>query len=230
MQVREFMTGDVITVRADTPVHGIAALMVEKRISGVPVLDNDGRVIGIVGQGDLLHRTEVGTERRHRWWLRVFGDPNALARAFSKAHGLKAHDVMSRKVVSIGPDAELREAADLMDSHKLKRLPVLKDERLIGIITRGDLVRALAQAKVARSPRLLDNGTVYKALNERMRSHGWLNSSLINVGVDSGVVQLSGFVQSTDQRDALRVLAEETDGVVRVDDQLKIGIPSYSGI
>ena len=76
MQVREFMTGDVITVRADTPVHGVAAMMVEKRISGVPVIDDDGRVIGIVGQGDLLHRTEVGTERRHKWWLRVFGDPD----------------------------------------------------------------------------------------------------------------------------------------------------------
>ena len=90
MQVREFMTGDVITMRADTPVHGIVAMMVEKRISGVPVIDDDGRVVGIVGQGDLLHRTEVGTARRHKWWLRVFGDPNALAREFSKAHDLKS--------------------------------------------------------------------------------------------------------------------------------------------
>ena len=90
MKVRNFMTRDVITVASDTAVHAIAALMVEKRISGVPVLDDDGRVIGIVGQGDLLHRAEVGTERRHKWWLRVFGDPNVMAREFSKAHGLTA--------------------------------------------------------------------------------------------------------------------------------------------
>ena len=230
MQVREFMTSDVITVRANTPVHDIAALMVEKRISGVPVLDANGQVIGILGQGDLLHRTEVGTERRHKWWLRVFGDPNALAREFSKAHGLIARDVMSKNVISIGPDAELREAADMLDRHKLKRLPVLENERLIGILTRGDLVRALTQAKITKFPRVLDNGAIYKAINERMRSYGWLNSNLINIGVDNGVVQLSGFVQSTDQRDALRVLAEETEGVVRVDDQLKVGIPSYSGV
>ena len=230
MKVRNFMTRDVITVASDTAVHAIAALMVEKRISGVPVLDDDGRVIGIVGQGDLLHRAEVGTERRHKWWLRVFGDPNVMAREFSKAHGLTARDVISRNVISVSPDAELREVADRLDRHKLKRLPVLEDGRLAGIITRGDLVRALAEAKPAKSARILDNGAVYKAINDSIQSHGWLNSNLLNVGVDGGVVQLSGFVQSTDQRDALRVLVEETDGVVRVDDQLKVGVPSYSGI
>ena len=88
MRVREFMTRDVVTVRPDTAVHDIAALMVERRISGMPVVDDGGRVIGIVSQGDLLHRAEVGTERRHKWWLRVFADPNTLAREFSKAHGL----------------------------------------------------------------------------------------------------------------------------------------------
>ena len=230
MKVREYMTHDVISVRTDTPVHDIASLMVEKRISGVPVLDEENRLVGIVGQGDLLHRAEVGTERRHKWWLRVFGDPNKLAREFSKAHGLKAHDVMSKDVISVGPDAELREVADRLDRYKLKRLPVIAKEQLIGIITRGDLVRALAQAKVAKSGRMLDDNAVYETLHVRMQGLSWLNSNLINVSVDHGVVQFSGFVRSTDQRTALRVLAEEAEGVVRVDDQLKVGIPSYSGI
>ena len=230
MRVREFMTQGVVTVRPDTAVHAIAALMVEKRISGVPVVDDGGRVIGIVSQGDLLHRAEVGTERRHKWWLRVFADPNTLAREFSKAHGLTAKDVMSKTVVAIGPDAEFREAADAMDKHGVKRLPVLDDGRLIGLFTRYDLVRALTKVDGQKSTRRLDDQAVYKDLNERIHNQSWLSGTLINVAVDNGVVQFTGFVHSTDQRHALRVLAEETDGVVRVEDQLKLGMPTQGGI
>ncbi len=226
MRVREFMTRGVVTVRPETAVHAIAALMVEKRISGMPVVDDGGRLIGIVSQGDLLHRAEVGTERQHKWWLRVFGDPNTLAREFSKAHGLKAQDVMSQKVVAIGPDAEFREAADLMDKHGLKRLPVLEDGRLIGIFTRYDLVRALTQKTIAKSTRRVGDDALYKALNERIHKQSWLNGNLINVAVDDGVVQFTGFVHSTDQRHALRVLAEATDGVLRVEDRLRLSMPA----
>ena len=136
MRVREFMTQGVVTVRPETAVHAIAEQMVERRISGMPVVDEDGRVIGIVSQGDLLHRAEVGTERRHKRWLRLFADPNTLAREFSKAHGLKAQDVMSQNVVAIGPDAEFRQAADTMEKRGVKRRPVLDDGRLLGIFTR----------------------------------------------------------------------------------------------
>ncbi len=226
MRVREFMTQGVVTVRPETAVHAIAEQMVERRISGMPVVDEDGRVIGIVSQGDLLHRAEVGTERRHKRWLRLFADPNTLAREFSKAHGLKAQDVMSQPVMSIRPDAEFREAADIMEKHGLKRLPVLDDGRLVGIFTRYDLVRALARVDMTKASRPLDDHAVYKTLNERIHNQSWLSGSLINVAVDNGVVQLSGFIHSTDQRRALRVLAEETDGVVRVEDHLKLGMPA----
>jgi CBS-domain-containing membrane protein len=96
MKAREIMTREVITVRPQTSVRDIAALMVEKRFSGVPVLTDDGKIVGIISESDLLHRAEVGTERRRKWWFRAFGDSNQLAQDFAKAHGLKAHDVMSR--------------------------------------------------------------------------------------------------------------------------------------
>ncbi len=101
MNAQDIMTRDVTTVRPDTSVRDIAALMVEKHISGVPVLSDDGKVVGMVSQSDLLHRAEVGTERKHKWWFRIFADSNELAREYAKAHGLKAHDVMSRYVISV---------------------------------------------------------------------------------------------------------------------------------
>ena len=123
-------------------------------------------------------------------------------------------------------EEEFRAAADLMDKHGLKRLPVLEDGKLIGIFTRYDLVRALTQKTIAKSTRRVGDDALYKALNERIHKQSWLNGNLINVAVDDGVVQFTGFVHSTDQRHALRVLAEETDGVLRVEDRLRLSMPA----
>jgi CBS domain-containing protein len=136
MKAREIMTWQVITVRPDTSVRDIAALMVEKHISGVPVVTDSGKLIGIVSQSDLLHRQEVGTERKHKWWFRIFGDASAAAREYVKAHGLTAHDIMSRYVVSVRDDAELREVADILDKSRIRRVPVVEGDRLVGIISR----------------------------------------------------------------------------------------------
>ena len=101
MKARDIMTREVFTVRPETSIYDIAAVMVEKRISGLPVVTEDGKVIGILSESDLLHRTETGTERKHKWWFRTFADSASMAREYAKAHGRKAHDVMSRYVVSV---------------------------------------------------------------------------------------------------------------------------------
>jgi CBS domain-containing protein len=146
MRARDIMTRDVVMVSPDTPVRDIAALMADKRISDVPVLTHDGVVIGIISETDLLHRPELGTEPegKRKWWL----DFNALAREYAKAYGLRAEVVMSRCVVAVHDHAELRDVADVLDRHRFKRVPVVQGGRLVGIITRGDLVRALSQAQV----------------------------------------------------------------------------------
>jgi CBS domain-containing protein len=143
------MTREVVTVGPYTSVPDVAATMVAKRISGVPVLTDSGEIIGLVSQTDLLHRAEIGTERqvRRKWWLGNLADVNALAREYARAHGLKAQDVMSRYVISVRDDAELRDVADILDSHSIKRVPVLQAGRLVGIITRSDLVRALSRVQ-----------------------------------------------------------------------------------
>lgn len=230
MKAHEIMTRDVITVRPQTSVRDIAALMVEKHISGVPVLTDDGKIIGIISESDLLHRAEVGTERRRKWWFRAFGDSNQLAQDFAKAHGLKAHDVMSRYVVSVREDAELSDVADILDNRRIKRAPVVEGDRLVGIITRGDLVRALSRVQITKAAKMIDNATLHKTLHDRIRSQPWINQSYISVTVNDGVVELWGVVDTADQHSALRALVEETDGVTRVDDKISVGVPFPSGI
>lgn len=230
MKAPDIMTRDVATVSPDTSVRDIAALMVEKHISGVPVLTDDGKIIGMVSESDLLHRAEVGTERKHKWWFRTFADPNAAAHEYAKAHGLKAHDVMSRYVISVRDDAELRDVADILDKQRIKRVPVVHEGRLVGIITRGDLVRALSQVQISKTAKKIDNAALHKTLHDRIRTLSWINDSYIHLTVNDGVVELWGFVVSTDQQNALLALVEETDGVSRVEDKLSLAGPLRGGI
>jgi CBS domain-containing protein len=204
--------------------------MVEQHISGVPVLTDNGKIIGMVSQSDLLHRAELGTERKHKWWFRTFSDSDALAREYAKAHGLKAHDIMSRYVISVRDDSELRDVADILDNNRIKRVPVVQEGRLVGIITRGDLVRALSQVQISKAPKNIDNAALHKTLHDRIRTQPWVNDSYINLTVNDGVVELWGFVVSTDQHSALRTLVEETEGVSRVEDKLSVAGPLRGGI
>jgi CBS domain-containing protein len=230
MKALDIMTREVVTVRLETSVREIAALMMEKNISGVPVVGDNGAIVGIVSEGDLLHRAEVGTERKHKWWFHIFADSDAAAREYAKAHGLSARDVMSRYVISVRDDADLRDVADVLDSHHIKRVPVLHDGRLVGIISRRDLVRALTQVQALSPPAKVDNAALHNALRDRFKSQSWLNDAYMNVTVNDGVVELWGLVVSADQHRALRALVEETPGVRRVEDRLRVAGPLRGGV
>jgi CBS domain-containing protein len=223
MKASEVMAKDVVTVSPQTTVREIAVVMAERRISGVPVVDEAGKLVGIVSETDLLHRAETGTEKRHKWWLGALIDADQLAREYAAAHARRAADIMSTRVVTIDADADLGAVADLLDRRKLKRLPVTKDGRLVGIITQGDLVRALVAQQVhgAGGPPA-DSASVLSAIQQRMRRETWLDSSLVNVAVKDGVAEISGLAASADQRRALRLLVEDTPGVMRVEDNLRL--------
>jgi CBS domain-containing protein len=225
MKAFEIMTREVVSVLPETSVSEIAALMLDRHISGVPVLTADRKLIGMVSQSDLLHRAELGTERKHKWWFRIFADTSTLAREYAKTHGLKAHDIMSRYVVSVRDDADLRDVADILDKRRIRRVPVINGDRVIGIITRGDLVRALSLVQASKTARSVDNATLHKTLHDRIQSKSWINDNYINLTVSDGVVELSGFVEREEQRRALAVLVEETEGVNRVDDKISVGFP-----
>ncbi len=229
MKAHAIMSRNVITATPAQPVREIAALMTEKRISGIPVVSADGKVVGIVSESDLLRRSEIGTEPTRKWWLNFFSDPDALARQYTKTHGLRAEDVMTRPVISVSEDADLSEIASTLERQKIKRLPVLRDGKLVGIISRADLVRALSQAAEAERPPV-DDEVLEKLLLEKMRAQDWLDGTFINLAVRNGVVELNGAIASAEQRRALRVLIEEMDGIHRINDQLVIGMPGLRGI
>jgi CBS domain-containing protein len=221
MLVKDVMTRDVVTVLPETPVLALARRLVEQRISAVPVVDPSGRIVGIVSEGDLMRRRELGTEARRSWWLEMFVDPDALALAYTKAHGLTAADVMASPVHAIEESAPLAAAADMMEKQAVKRLPVTREGTLVGIVSRADLVRALlAQTASAAAPSRADDRSLAAALAERIRAQSWARSTTLNCVVDDGVVGLWGFVRSEEQRRALLVLAQETPGVRGVEDHL----------
>ena len=223
MKASEVMAKDVVTVNPQTTVKEIAELMTKHRISGVPVVDAGGKLVGIVSETDLLHRAETGTERRRKWWLGAFVDADRLAREYAASHGRRAADIMSSSVVTVDAAADLADVADLLERRKLQRVPVMSEGRLQGMLTKGDLVRALVarlRATSAEPPR--DAQAILAAIHERIRREAWLDTSLVNIDVEGTVVELSGLAASADQRRALRLLIEDTPGVSGIDDRMTL--------
>jgi CBS domain-containing protein len=222
MNAQEAMTKDVITVGPDATVGEIAALLVQHRISAVPVVSQDNRVVGIVTQTDLGHRSETGTEKKRKWWLDVFADADAKAREYIKSHGLKAQDVMTRHIVSVSRTSSLAEVAEVLDTHRIRQVPVMEDGKLVGMVSRTDLVRKLAEVRIAAPSARPENGALQKAIWDQIKAQTWLTSAYLNLAVKDGVVELWGAVDSEEQRRALRVLVENVSGVQRVENNVAL--------
>jgi len=221
MLVRDVMVAPVITVTPSTTVKEVAELFLEKRISAAPVVESQQRLVGIVSEGDLLHRVEAGTERHRSWWLKGFIGDDTLAAEYVKSHGLKVSDVMTRRVVTATPETPLHEVAALLEKNAIKRVPILENGRLVGIVSRANLIQAVATAR-----KLLDIPLSDTTIRERLLSHlkrqPWAHTALLNVTVNGGVVDLWGVAESAAQRKAIKVAAESTLGVNAVNDNLVI--------
>jgi CBS domain-containing protein len=180
MRALDVMTTEVITVDPDTSVQALAALLSERGISGVPVVDADNRVVGIVGEGDLLHRVETGTEGRAKrprsWWLDPIASDRELARDYVKSHARTVKDVVTRDVVSVSDTTELADIAMLLEARQIKRVPVVRDGKLVGIVSRANLVRALATTMSAPTTSAdPDDRTISdKLLAELRGGTGWI--------------------------------------------------------
>lgn len=223
MKARDIMTKAIKTVGLNTPVRDIANLLVKHRISAVPVVDKNRHILGIVSEGDLLRRTEVGTEYRRSWWSDLLADPRTKAREYVKSRGSHARDVMTPSVVCAGPLTDVAEIADLMEKRGIKRVPIVKGGALVGVVSRSDLVRAVARAKPAKAAKS-GSGDVElrQKLESRLDSKSWASRNMVNFVVTKGRVELFGMVRNPDQRDAIRVLAENMAGVRSVKDRLTI--------
>lgn len=222
MRVQDIMTSPVITATPEMPLRDVAELLVRHRISAVPVVDQAGKVVGMVSEGDLIHREETHTERRQSWWLELFTSDDALAQDYVKSHGRTAKDVMSRHVLSVDTSATPAHVASLLEKRRIKRVPVIEDGKLVGIVSRADLVRALVRAAPAdaASGKHTD-AEIQMALDAAIKNEPWTGSLTLVTTVNDGVVQLLGIARSDDERRALGVLARNIPGVVRVEDRLQ---------
>lgn len=221
MKARDVMVTRVISVGPDADVGMIAETLVQNGISAVPVIDRDGRLMGIVSEGDLIRRTETGTERRRSWWLEMFATRDALANDYVKSHALKASDVMTAPAITAGPDTPLREIADLLERHGIKRVPIVRKGAVVGMVSRANLVQALATHGVGWHGLAREDDAIREALSERLRAEPWAGRTF-NVTVQDGVVDLWGYVGSEAEKQAFRVAAEVTPGVRAVNDKLRI--------
>ena len=148
MQARDVMVSPVITIGKSAIVRDVAKLLLEKRISAVPVVDDAGKVVGIVTEGDLIHRAEAGTERHDSWWLRFLTDNATFAADYVKSHAMKVEDVMTSDVITVSPETPLHEIAMLLEERRIKRVPIVNnDGNLVGIVSRANLIQVVASAR-----------------------------------------------------------------------------------
>lgn len=228
MNASDIMTSPAITVGPDTSVKEIAELLFERHISGVPVVE-DGRLVGLVSEGDLLHRQEIGTHQtgqRGSWWLRFFSPDHSPAE-YVKSHARRARDVMTSDVATVLPDTPLAEIATLLERRAIKRVPVLSGERLVGIVSRSNLVQALAVKALAPVPDAHDDA-IRASLLAELEQQSWWRERVSNIIVTEGVVHYFGTIRSKEQQEAARVAAENVPGVRGVEDH-RVKISQIAG-
>jgi CBS domain-containing protein len=236
MLAMDVMTTNVITVDPDMSVQAVAQLLSERGFSGVPVVDAADRLVGIVSEGDLLHRVETGTERRperltgrrRSWWLDTIASDRELARDYVKSYGRTAKDVMTRDVISVTDTTELADVAMLFETKRIKRVPVLRDGKLVGIVSRANLVRALAVTKgEAATDADSDDRTIRGKLLAELKGQKWFKAQEWSKIWAADIIVRGGVVhfwvcddQSEEERRALRIAAENITGVRRVEEHI----------
>jgi CBS domain-containing protein len=215
------MAKAVVTASPDTTVDELARLMINLRISGVPILDKEGRLVGIVTEGDLLRRVEVGTERRGQGESEPLSSNSWLAAEYVESHAKRAADIMTREVFRVDETATLREIVDLLEAKKIKRVPVVQDGKIVGIISRADLLKVLASGGAETADEERDRA-IRSQLLAGLRNQKWADTSGDRIVVRDGVVHFWGLVGSDSERRALRVAAENIPGVRGIQDHTEV--------
>jgi CBS domain-containing protein len=223
MKAMDVMVRDVVTVSPEDDIADVIRLLAEHDISALPVVDDDDRVVGVISEADLIHREEIGTGKHRLWWLEALTPASTLANEFAKSHGRRVSELMSTDIVSASEDTPLGQIATLLEKHRIKRIPILRDGRLVGIVSRANLIQALASSlpQVATGD---SDRKIRVELLDRLHDQTWTDFGSRNIIVSGGVVHLWGLVGSPEEHKALIALAEGVPGVVKVSDET---IPAY---
>lgn len=227
MQVRDVMTRNVISVKTDESILSAARLMLQNRISGLPVLDASGALVGIVTEGDFLRRGELGTTKRRPRWVEFLLGPGKLAEEYVHQSGRKVFDVMTRDPRTVSEDDTLETVVAQMERHRVKRLPVVRQGKLVGIISRANLLHALAS--LAREAPASSGGdaAIRDRILEALAKQHW--ALAVNVVVKNGIAELWGTIMDERERQACIVAVENVPGVKQVHDHL-VWVEPMSGM
>ena len=228
MRAADVMTAPVISVTPDTRTRDAIELMLTHHLSGLPVLDDDGKLVGIVSEGDFVRRSELGTEKHRSRFIAFILGPGRGAHDYTKSHARFIRGVMTEEVIAVTEDATLEEIVSLMEKHSIKRVPVMRGEEVVGMLSRSDLLRALVAASRRRDEATDDRAIKARILAE-LAHEEWAPSSCIGVEVKDGVVDITGTIFDARQRLALKVAVENTPGVKAVHDRL-VWIDPGSGL
>jgi CBS domain-containing protein len=224
MHAVDVMVRDVVTVRSDTDVADAVELLSEHDVSALPVVDEVGNLVGILSEADLIHRVEIGTEKHRPWWLEAVTGASTLAEEFAKSHGKKVREIMTSGAISVSEETPLAEIAALFERKRIKRVPVVKDGKLVGIVSRSNLIQALASVVGRMDQHDETDRQIRLELLSRLKDQPWTGFGDRNITVGNRVVHLWGLVGSEAERKALLALAERVPGVSKVSDEM---IPAY---
>ena len=228
MRAHQIMTRSVISVTPDTSIVEAAGIMLKRHVSGLPVVDAAGKLVGIVSEGDFIRRGEIGTQRKRGRWLKFILGPGKSASDFVHEHGRKVSEVMTTSPLTITEDAALAEIVDIMERNNVKRLPVMNGERVVGIVSRANLLQAVASLARQVPDPTADDDHIRKRVIDALERNEWCPFGL-NVIVRDGIVHLSGVITDESARQAAVVAAENVDGVKKVHDHL-CWVDTMSGI
>ena len=229
MKVKDVMTRKVLSIEPTATVLQAVRSMLQNRISGLPVVNEDGVLVGMVTEGDFLRRTETATERRRPRWLEFLVGPGRLADEYVHTHARKIGDVMTPDPYTVTEDTPLEDAVRLMEKHRIKRLPVVRGKLLVGIMSRANLLHALASLAPSAPASLATDGVIREHLLKELEQQKWAPIAFLNVVVKDGVVELWGSITDERERQAIVVAAQNTPGVKDVQDHM-VWIEPSSGV
>ena len=227
MQVRDVMTANVISVKSDESILRAARLMLQNRISGLPVVDANGALVGVVTEGDFLRRGELGTSRRRPKWIEFLVGPGRLASEYVQQSGRKVAEVMTPNPLTVAEDDSLETVVQLMERRRIKRLPVMRSGRMVGIISRANLMHALASIARETPTTTIDDATIRDRILEALAEHHWAFG--VNVVVKDGVAEIWGTIMDERERQGCIVAVENVPGVKQVHDHL-VWVEPMSGM
>ena len=230
MRVKDVMTKQVISVSPQATVAEALDIMTRSRLSGLPVIDESGSLVGVVSEADFLRRGELGTAKPQGSWLEAVFLPGRAAEIYTRAHARRVDEIMSTDVASIEETASLGDAVKIMEKRRIKRLPVVVDDKVIGMITRADFIHALAL--LVRQPyeeTLASDAEIAKRIEKEMNAQAWAPVASIDIAVKNGVVTLRGYLTDERERNAIHALVENVEGVRELHDHMVWSEP-FSGM